>query len=1033
MLSRFVLLDLFRNPRRSLSTLVGVTLGVGLFCGVLFFIDGLSASMTQQAVAPLEIDMQRILSQRVGDNVLLSQTLTPIGAAGAAQQVLVRLAVRNNGEFSANEVTVRSRIGSGLQYVPGTAAVGGNPIVGFADNPFAHGPGRAGYNLGEIKPGGELILTYKAGVIAEADLSQAVRSWYSSRESVRQIPANQPLSVALGDLARRIGQIEGVKHAHPLSFADLEPNALSSRGVAAPGVARIFGLDRSYADRNGNISITEGGFDDRGAVISVEGAALLKAGIGDRVSVRFPDQSSLDVQITGLADLTRARSLFSSRRGADLEAFIYRPVSIIVSPQLFADRVFPAYQRAGTGRGAMLKNPLMREIDITLDHNRLDGSPEPALAATQRIGAEVMAIAAHQDFLLDNISNTLQVAVADARTAKNLFFFLGVPGGLLAAMLAVYAASVLATVQRREQATLRVRGAAREHLVYMLALRTTIITGVGAVVGFALGLGTDAFILGFESLQRAGLLKLATSTLLGTLAGFLATGASLYVTGRISIEKQINEDRAQYHEHAPFWMRARLDLLGMLFLAVCTAAALYANAFEGEPGSVYFGRGVKLNPVLLVLPILCWLAGSFLAVRILIAALSRAGGPDTGMVLRPWPGLFQLSVARRPWPIGHGAAIVSLVVALAVSFGAFTASYNRAKAQDARYATGSDIRITPGPAVQHPPTASDSDRFRVAGIGAVTPVIYGFQNAILRSARTSDPASLLAMDPETFGAIAPLHDSDFIGIDAAEALRILKSDPAAILVDVEFASFLQASVGDRLHVLLVRGTKQQRETTLRIAGLFKRLPGSPDGVQALMSIHQHRALVPDKHPDFFLAATVDDDPATLQLALDALRDGPGKTLDLHIESRASLLARDQSSLAALNVAGLVELDWLFSLGMATVAIGIFVFGLLLHRRREYITLRAQGLEPSTIRLLITAEATVAAVGGAVAGALVGWGMGLYLVRILQPLFVHMPAYIVPAEALGVPIVLVCLGGLVSAVVGSRHVNGLHPTELLRDE
>ncbi len=55
-----------------------------------------------------------------------------------------------------------------------------------------------------------------------------------------------------------------------------------------------------------------------------------------------------------------------------------------------------------------------------------------------------------------------------------------------------------------------------------------------------------------------------------------------------------------------------------------------------------------------------------------------------------------------------------------------------------------------------------------------------------------------------------------------------------------------------------------------------------------------------------------------------------------------MLARDQSSLAALKVAGLADLDSGFALAMAVIAIAIFVFGLLLQRRREYVTLRGPG-------------------------------------------------------------------------------------------
>ena len=43
MIARYVRRDLVRNPRRSLATLAGITLGVGLFSAVLFFIDGSSA------------------------------------------------------------------------------------------------------------------------------------------------------------------------------------------------------------------------------------------------------------------------------------------------------------------------------------------------------------------------------------------------------------------------------------------------------------------------------------------------------------------------------------------------------------------------------------------------------------------------------------------------------------------------------------------------------------------------------------------------------------------------------------------------------------------------------------------------------------------------------------------------------------------------------------------------------------------------------------------------------------------------------
>jgi putative ABC transport system permease protein len=201
----------------------------------------------------------------------------------------------------------------------------------------------------------------------------------------------------------------------------------------------------------------------------------------------------------------------------------------------------------------------------------------------------------------------------------------------------------------------------------------------------------------------------------------------------------------------------------------------------------------------------------------------------------------------------------------------------------------------------------------------------------------------------------------------------------------------------------------------------------------VMSIRKHTGAVPSKAPDFFLASTTSDDDAGLERAFTSLRDGPGRLDHLQIDTRVTTLARDQSSLAALNISGLVMLDQTFALSMAAVAIGVFVFGLLLQRRREYITMRAQGLSPRTIRMLIAAEAGTVALFGAAAGLLVGALMGYYFINVLRPLFVLAPRYHLPLGEALTPIALVFLATLLATVAASRLVNRLEPTELLRDE
>ena len=259
MLARYVVADLVRNPRRTLSTMVGVTLGVGLFCGVLFFVDGLSASMTQRAVAPLPIDMQRIVTGRTGVDLVLTQSFDPGGTVTAGDRAQVQLEIHNGGSVPANEVTVRSAPGGALRYVTDSAEIDGTVVTGYDDNPFAHGSGRTGFNLGTVQPGETRRIVYLVEAQGPGTLDDTtVTSAFSSRESVNLVAANEPAQVALDQLARAIAQVDGVAYAGQLSFADLGSGTLSSAGVAATGPVKVFGFDADYADRDDTIRIVAG-------------------------------------------------------------------------------------------------------------------------------------------------------------------------------------------------------------------------------------------------------------------------------------------------------------------------------------------------------------------------------------------------------------------------------------------------------------------------------------------------------------------------------------------------------------------------------------------------------------------------------------------------------------------------------------------------------------------------------------------------------------------------------------------------------
>jgi putative ABC transport system permease protein len=1037
MIARYVWRDLVRNPRRSLATLAGITLGVGLFSAVLFFIDGSSASMTQRAIAPLPLDMQRILTDPLGEEVRLTERITPAVRLRPGDTVRVELVLANDGAQPANEVVIRDEPPAPLTYVPGSTTIDRARVPDRGGgSPLAQGAAGFGLNLGTVPPGTRVTVAYSAaaGSAVDSVASLGLHASFSSREIVTPVQANAAGPASLAELTSRIAEVPGVATADQLAFVDLAPGALRSGSGQAAGAVRVFGFDDRYRQHDESIRIVSGSYRPGHGLLSAEAARALSATPGDVVRVDVPGlDRALSVRISGITDLSRARSLFYSRQGQQLEQFVYVQNTVVIEPKEFAKRIVPAFQKAETIRGDVVKSKPILEVDIAVERERLDADPGTALAQTKAVAGAVTEIAAGQDTLVDNISNTLQVAREDARVAKRMFVFLGLPGALMAALLAAYAGGVLASALRREQAVLRIRGANRRHLLRMHALRTLALAAAGSVIGLGLGMASAVAVLSADALARASTASLVASALLGAGGGFLATGAALYGAGRRAINRDISEERAQLSSRPPAWQRLRLDIAALLVVAIAEGIALRTGAFEGVAGSVYYGRSVSLQMHLVIVPIGVWIAGVLLlgrAVERLFSHLPAPGPPRFG---RPLRGLLTRSVRRRSWAAAGGVIIVGLIFALGTSVASFTASYNRAKAADARFVVGSDVRVTPSPTstVEHPPRYVEA--LDVPGLRMATPVVFSPLNAVVQSEFNEDAANMAAVDPATFGRVAALADTNFVDQTAASAMDALLRDPDGVFLSIELAEYLAVEPDDQVQVLFARGTKEQKLSEMTVIGLFERLPGFPEGADVLASLQRQVRLIPSTSASFFLAQTTDPDAATLERAVSALRDGPASVDALQIDTRETALDKDQSSLAALNIHGLLRLDSAYALAMAATAITVFVFGLLLQRRREYVTLRAQGMHAGEIRSLLVIEAGGVVVFGCVTGLLVGCAMAYFLVNALRPLFVLRPPFLIPAAGIVTLAALVLGVSLIASLAATRLVNRLPPTELLRDE
>lgn len=1039
-LVRYVLLDLVRNPRRTVASLVGVVIGVGLFTSVLFFIDGSGASMTARAIAPLTLDMQRVLTTPLGEGIRFedASSATALDPGGT---MLVTLSVTNQGLAPANEVVVRDPILPPLEYVPGSTRLDSKPIADIGDaSPLLQGPASFGLNIDTVPPAATRTITYQVRALESIPNTATlpVDATVSTHEAITPARANIPRPTSLGQLAGQISSIPGVVAADPLAFVDMSVGSIAANGTGVPGPTKLFAFDAAYRANYPSIKLLSGRMQPGKVVISAETARSLSIGVGDDVALRLPGTSApLTMPVSGITDLSQANPLFESRQAGSLETFQYVPYTLVVPQGVFYNQIAPAFEEAAAGEGSQVNSLPVEELDIRVDRATLNADPATALAETQHIATTVLGTATGQDYLIDNISNTLEVASGDAAIAKRMFVFLGLPGAILAAILTAYAGTLLAAAQRRENALLRVRGARRRHMLSLLAFRTVVIAGLGSLLGTALGFASVLALLGRPLMFAASNAALAQSALIGALGGMLVTGLALYLPGRRLITQEINQELAVMpHRDLPWWRRFQLTQFAVVILvAACVAQiiALRHGAFDVPAGSVYSGQSTSLPLQLLGPPIVAWLAGTLLITQIIrhftsVAASSRGSRSLARLV----PDILWRSITRRLGAMSGGVTIVALVVGLGAALACFSTVYDHAKASDARFLAGSDIRLIPNPTSQEPHPTSLASTFRVDGVKGVTPIVYSRENAVLTSDFNEDVATLVAVSPSTFSDVADLQDSWFVNGTASAMMDSLKSQPDGVLINSVLAEGLKLSPGDRAQVLFGRGTGSQTRQTVKVLGLFTQFPGAPDGADIVANLQFYQKVTGLMQADVYLASAVDRSntgQAQVVQSLSALR---GFERGFSVQTSASTLNKDQSSLTALNVLGLLKLDSFYTFLMAAAATAMFVFGLLMHRRREYVTLKAQGLPDRDVRSLVLAESGICAILGSVIGMLVGVAVASQFILVLRPIFMLPPPLQIPASELAILAGLVLSAAAISSAAAAAMIGRLKPTELLRD-
>ena len=850
-----------------------------------------------------------------------------------------------------------------------------------------------------------------------------------------QTPATSaPGGLDAGQVAGRIRTIPGIAGAEPVAVVDLPAGSLRADSAVHSQPLKLLAISPDYARRFPVVDLGGASLSAGSPFASRSTADLVGATPGQALQLSLPGRATpVDLSLGGIADLSKATPLFASRNPDNQGEPLAAPYVLVVDYSFFQTTVLPALRADAAAPTPAAPNPPVVEVDVALDRAALSSDPTAAVVRTQGLRRTIERISPGDISVIDNLSDSLNSAQKDTTLAKVLFIFLGLPGVVLAAYLARYAGGLLSEAQRRERAMLRARGIRPAQLLRALTYNAVAVALLGSAAGLALGVVAMVVLFGRSGATPTSPVALLTSIGAAVATGLLTTVLAMYLPARRSLSREVGEERREIAvERPPGWMRMRLDFA---FLAAAAVVGAITYATGGYRPTPVEGQSLSLSFYVLLAPMFFWLGSTLLAVRLLLAVIGRlpAHGPS-----HPKPGrrlglgILWVGIQRRPHALASGVVALALAVAFGVSLALFTSTYQAEKLSDARFVVGGDLRVTPAASTAgpQPPSATAlSSQLRVPGVTAVTPV-----NQTSSATVGTDKRSLMAIDPGTFGAVADFKPGFLVGVSSQDAVRALSTDPSAALVDVELAKAFNIQVGDQVKLQLPnRVSGKPVPVTLHAVGLFKNFPSSPQGVDLVTSAALYQGVTHAVAPDFYLLRTDGSDSTNAAVAA-ALAAGPGKSQQMTIDTTAKAFNLDQSSLAALNLNGLGRLEGAYMVLMSALGIGIFVFGLLLQRRKEHITLRALGMRMRQLQTLVLGEAGAVTVLSLLIGTAVGVAMALMFVQILTPLFTVPPQGLaIPFASLSLLATMVLAATVLASLVAGIMLRRSALVELLREE
>jgi putative ABC transport system permease protein len=796
--------------------------------------------------------------------------------------------------------------------------------------------------------------------------------------------------------------------------------------------ARLFAVPLEYPTAFPLLTVSSGKFEAGGVLVSEQMALSLHLKPGDTLNLTVPGLSQpYPVKLSGTVNTDLADPLFNGPKAAPEGSYNFAAAVVVMDYQIFQRDLAGPIQGASdqanqnpnsaTTPGNLQGLPLLdRQQHINIDRSILPSDPGEAQLAITTLSRNLERQASGQIRITNNLGDALKGAAGDVVAARLLFIFLGLPGVLLAAYLSRNAAELVSEAQHSEVALLRSRGISPQKLLEVFGWTAILVAIIGTALGLVIGALSTTAIFGTGVFNNTGGLLL--SALYSLLLGLVLGGIGVFLPARQMLKGEVNEERRLLKiNQRPVWLRLPLYLI---LLAAAGLALWFSGTYNSRTATAGASEtaAVSLGIYSFIGPLLFWLGAALLFLRILDWFLRRPSAKWRGGL----NGLAGRSLRRR----SQQSAGAALLVALAFSFGVVTAtfgaSYEASRVADSRYIIGSDLRLTP--ALTNLQPTSFAGQLKVPGVQAVAPV--WLSNNVLVGSQTQ---TVYGVDLPSFLAATTIPDSFFSGESAKTVLDRLAATPNGLLVSNELANSYNILLGDPVNMRIPDTSGAYYDAKLQVVGIFTMFPTSSQNSDLVVNSTYLTQATKNPNPGFFLVkgdgttVTIDNIAGRLTQQFKA------QQLAVRIETASHAISQDQSSLAGLNLSGLMAIDRFFSALIMALGLGVFLLGTILERQRELGTLQALGATRQQVTRLLLLEGFILVAsgiaGGLVIGLLLAWQYNGFLTGIFA---VALPVLALPLFELGLLLGLGLVGVLAASFLVTLRLRRLWPAEVLRE-